>query len=374
MRAARLVAVAVGAIVAAGAPASADDVIPGSIVFARGGALLRSDTHGRNETELAKLPENAQVRALRTDAAGKILLVDLGTTWAYLPLDGSTQALADLPCAPGPASLAEDGLCVVCRAQQGAQIVNLAKGGTTPIDVPVAGARITGTGENRKLVWPASDGVWAAPPRDLASKTKVAPDAPLRGFLASPDGARALGTYSDSVYVDVRHTKQSDVLEGFALDGTAARRKAIRDGLPIEWSHDAQWVLVQDGSSACIMKVSGGQYKCWKGYTAASLSPDGKWALLFGNRDAAKSKGDKKSDKKTDKKNSKSDKKKQEPAPDAEPSESPESGDSPADIDDVALPPPTGPQSLYRAQLEGAYTTAPALVVKVVEGAAVWVP
>ena len=41
---------------------------------------------------------------------------------------------------------------------------------------------------------------------------------------------------------------------------------------------------------------------------------------------------------------------------------------------DVAVPPPTGPLSLYRTKLEGAFTDAPALIVKVVDGAAVWVP
>ena len=42
---------------------------------------------------------------------------------------------------------------------------------------------------------------------------------------------------------------------------------------------------------------------------------------------------------------------------------------------DVPLPPPTGPQSLYRVRLEGsAFTETPALVAKIVDGAAVWVP
>jgi hypothetical protein len=43
-------------------------------------------------------------------------------------------------------------------------------------------------------------------------------------------------------------------------------------------------------------------------------------------------------------------------------------------VDDVAVPPPTGPLSLYRAQLDGPYTETPALLVKLVGGAAVWVP
>jgi hypothetical protein len=43
-------------------------------------------------------------------------------------------------------------------------------------------------------------------------------------------------------------------------------------------------------------------------------------------------------------------------------------------VDDVAVAPPTGPLSLYRAKLDGPYTEAPTLLVKIVDGAAVWVP
>ena len=60
------------------------------------------------------------------------------------------------------------------------------------------------------------------------------------------------------------------------------------------------------------------------------------------------------------------------PPPD-EPSDA-EGGEEEAPVDDVAIPPPSGPLSLYRAQLEGAFTTAPQLIVKTVDGAAVWVP
>jgi hypothetical protein len=43
-------------------------------------------------------------------------------------------------------------------------------------------------------------------------------------------------------------------------------------------------------------------------------------------------------------------------------------------VDDVAVPPPTGPLSLYRAKLDGPYTEAPTLLIQLVDGAAVWIP
>lgn len=335
-----------------------------TIVYARGGALYKSDARGKSEAQLAELPANARVRALRTDAAGKVLLVDLDGKWWWMPADGS-KPLVELPCADGPAQLANDGACVLCRSTQHADrsvIIHLASGRVTPIAVPPPGARLVGAGANRKLVWADDSGVWSSPPGNPRKKTKLAPEAPLRGFLPSPDGSRAVGVYTDVIHETVRTTKPADMLMGFALDGTAARRKTVRASVPVEWSYDNQWVLVQDGSSACITRATGGQYKCWKGYTAVSIAPDGAYALLLGNRDRA-----------ADKKSSKQ-KQKQKRAPADEPSDEPEQREGEEPLDDVAVPPPSGPVALYRARLAGAFAETPALVVRVVDGAAVWLP
>jgi hypothetical protein len=338
------------------APAFADDDFAGAtIIFARGGSLYRTDPKGKNETELAKLPDKAVVRALRTDALGKVLLADLGGTWSWMLLDGSASALAQLPCVDGPAQLAEDGACVFCRAAKGSMIVNLATGKTFPVDVPAPGARLAGVGAQRKLIWADTNGVWSAAPGNPKKATRVAPDAPKRGFLPSPDGSRAVGVYADEVFTDAHNKKAADVLMGFALDGEGARRKGIANAIPVEWSHDATWVLVQDRASACLMRATGGEYKCWKGYTAASIAADGKFGLVLGNRDGSK--------KQTPPKNAKK--------PPAEETED-EGGDVPADVD---VPPPSGPLALYRIRLEGSpYTEPPALVTKIIDGAAVWVP
>src|SRR5687768_17194833 len=122
MRAARAMMLIAGSIIAlptasAGEPPP-DELATQTIVFVRGQTLIKSDGKGRNETELATLPEQAPVRALRTDALGKILLVDLGGKWLFMPLDGTTKTLTELPCDAGPAQLAEDGTGVLCRAKQ----------------------------------------------------------------------------------------------------------------------------------------------------------------------------------------------------------------------------------------------------------------
>jgi hypothetical protein len=350
VKAALALLAAIGGVV----PAFADEDprLAGSIVYARGGSLYKADTRGKGEVEVAKLPENTSVRALRTDAKGSTLLVDLGGKWSWMKLDG--KALLDLPCADGPAQLANDGACVLCRSAADANksvIINLATNKATPIPVPPPGARLVGDGANRKLVWADATGVWSAPPGQLTKKTKVAPETPLRGFLPAPDGSRAVGVYSDVVH-EGKTTKPAEMLMGFALDGQGARRKTVKASLPIEWSFDSQWVLLQDGSTACITRAMGGQYKCWRGFIATSISPDGAYALLLGARDVKPAKKDSK--------------KKKKPVDEDTESDEP--------VDDVNVPPPTGPVALYRAKLDGAFAESPSRIVQVVEGSAVWIP
>jgi hypothetical protein len=338
----------------AAAPALADDDFAGAtIVFAREGSLYRADPRGKNESELAKLPADANVRALRTDANGTVLLADVGGTWSWMPLDGSASALSPLPCVDGPAQLAEDTACVICRAQQGSIIVHLPTGKATPVAVSGStGMRITGVFGAHRLVWSDANGVWSASPATPAQATKIAPAPPLRGFLPSPDGKRALGVYADEVFTDAHHKQPAEVLMTFQLDGQGARRKTIQAGVPVEWSHDSEWALVQDGGSACIVKAAGGEYKCWKGYTAASIADGGKFALVLGNRDGSK---------------------KQTPAAKSKPTEGEDTEGAAAA--DVYVAPPAGPLALYRVRLEGsAYAESPVLVTKIVDGAAVWVP
>ncbi len=370
----RLAIAAVGLIASAASTPAAhaddNDYAGGTVIFARGGSLIRTDPRGKGETELAKLPAKVSIRALRTDATGSVLLVDLGGKWSWMPLDGSRSSLADLPCVDGPAQLATDGACVLCRAASGSIIVNLKSGKQAAVDIPAPGARLTGAGAERKLVWADATGIWASPPGNAKLKTQLGAEAPLRGFLPSPSGARAVGVYLDQEH-DGKQTKPAEFLMGFALDGQAARRKGIKAGVPVEWSHDSDWVLVQDGARACIMKAMGGQYKCWKGYTAASISSDGKWALILGNRDGSKKQA--KPDPKTGTAKTKA--KAKAKTKDPEPTDEPElDEEAPAPGDDVAVAPPGGPLALYRAQLEGAFTASPALIVQVVDGAAVWVP
>jgi hypothetical protein len=308
-----------------------------------------------------------------------------------LPLDGSTKQLAQLPCGPGPAQLSNDGSYVLCRgtdAKTGSLVFNIKSAKQTPLDVPTAGARLTGSGNELRVVWADGTGVWSAVPPQKKQPTKVAAEAPLRSFLVSPDGTHAVGVYKDEVFETLHKKVPAEVLMVFPLDGTNARRKSIQAGVPIEWSQDSQWILMQNKNQACITRAGGGQYKCWRGYTAAALAPDGKYALLFGSRDQPKAPAAKPAKPAKNAKGAKGAKKgknakQAKPAP-PPPSDTPEGTESEPDVpddagdetggDDVAVPPPGGPVALYRAELEGAFTKSPQLVTRDVAGAAVWVP
>ena len=109
------------------------------------------------------------------------------------------------------------------------------------------------------------------------------------------------------------------------------------------------------------MSPAGGEYKCWKGYTGASISSDGKWALVLGSRTKAEP--------------SKKSKKPKKATKTAEPTNEDENpGTEVTATDDVEVPPPSGPLALYRAELAGAFSQAPVRIVSVVDGAAVWIP
>jgi len=350
-------ALGVVALAAALAPARAAGPEPlGRVVFARGDALWLTDGRGKGPAiEVAKLPAPAsQVRVLRTDAAGDKLLVEVAGAWLWAPVptDGTATTLKPLPCGAGPARLSPGGDCVVCAGTDGqALLVRLDDGKTFRRPLPGTTALAERAGA-RSLVWIADGAIHAAPITDRTQAKVVAPTAPSRGLVVSPDGTRAVGIYRAPPAGMPRATEPRDQLMSFALDGTAAQRRLIRDGVALDWSWDGRWLLVQDGAKACVVRAVGGEYKCWKGFTAVGLAPDGAWVLMLGPRDGA-------------------------PAPESAPpppeGEVADGGEEEVDDDEVvALP--TGPLSLYRGKLAGAFTERPAVLEKVVDGPAVWLP
>ena len=131
------------------------------------------------------------------------------------------------------------------------------------------------------------------------------------------------------------------------MNDEAIRSLARRAGIAVDWTHDAQWVLVQDGVQGCEVRATGGEYKCFRGFTVESAAPDGRWMVLLAAPKVARP---------TKAKDAK------------------QAAAEPATTDDVPVVPPAGPLALYRGRLEGLLKEAPTQIVASVDGAAVWVP
>jgi hypothetical protein len=263
------------------------------IVFARGSALWTTDAKGKTKAhEVVTLPAGtsaSDVRVIRANAAGDTIVVDVGGRWFWMKLGADAdRALTELPCGAGPARLSAKGASVLCAAPDGqAQLVRLSDGRVFARDAPAAASSLVVRGEVRSMAWVDPQGrVVAAPVTEPSTVEVLAPQAPVRGFLAAPDGSRGVGVYAARP-LKPKDAPERDELFGFALDGTVGRRRLIRDGVVIDWSWDSHWLLVQDGDKACIARAIGGQFKCWKGFTAVSIAPDGAYALVLGARSGA---------------------------------------------------------------------------------------
>jgi hypothetical protein len=265
--------------------------------------------------QLAALPaELGAATSLQTDPAARVILVGSDVRWYWSPLrseagDLGALSFRKLPCAAGRATLSPDGAAVLCATPSGtATVVQLptlkqtfhpapleqtalvaapattqtgAAPSTAAPSTAASGAAPGGT--ELRLVWADPRGIWTAPVASPRAARQLAPEAPRSSFSVSPTGERGLGVYTGAAHHG-KNVTERDMLFGFALDGRAVRRKAIQHARPLTWSADARWVLVQDNESACIMAATGGQYKCWKGYRGVSISRDGHFALLLGNR------------------------------------------------------------------------------------------
>ena len=348
---------------ATGSAAASKDPV-GRVVFARGTSLWLTDGKGKGPAvELATLPgPAADVRQIRTDATGTTILVDVAGRWfwarmpaADLPKPEAPPAtLAELPCGAGAARLSLAGDCVVCASATGKTLlVRLDDGKSFARDLPGASIALTERDGKRELVWIADGAVRAAPIADRKAMRVVVPEAPSRGLVVAPDGKRAVGVYLAPPTGQPKTDAPRDQLFSFALDGGTARRRLLRDAVVLDWSWDSQWLLMQDGGKACVARAVGGEYKCWKGFTAVSLSPDGAWALVLGPRDGAAAPGD-------------------DDGGDDGPGEGEGGDDDSDDAGEATVALPTGPLSLYRARLPGTYTERPVLIERVVDGAAAW--
>ncbi|HET6612650.1 MAG TPA: hypothetical protein VFG83_11710 [Kofleriaceae bacterium] len=248
----------------------------GAILFARDNALWLVPADGSTEPARAVALSRpaTDLVAITASAAGDVVLLDFGDQHAVAHIKpGTIVKPQPIDCA-GPAVLAVDGNCILCPAgddhhgkvwlyllgQSQRRILKwlgpnpVAFIGQRPPAVAVTGSR----------------GLWRVDIQPF-HRQLVAPHKPKSHLLIAPNGKRAVGQYEINGRTE---------LVGFSLDGEAARRNLITGGVPVVWSADSRWLLVQHEKRACVVRAVGGEYKCWQRYRAIALAPDGAFALV----------------------------------------------------------------------------------------------
>jgi hypothetical protein len=243
------------------------------IVFVRDNALWRVPAEGgAGAVEVVALGAET-VTGLVASPAGDAVLVELGERVAWVSLTGATAALRALDCRP-PARFSPDGRYVSCTAATENKVAVYALPGEQRSLVDVPAAQVVGFISGSRLVVTDDAGVWAVPTEPGTQRALLAPHRPSGGLLVGPHGRRAVGVYP------ALSNHKSPGLYVFRLDGKGVRRRLLPDATAVAWSRDDRWVAVQGDRSACLVRATGGQYKCWKRFQALSMSPDGSYMLM----------------------------------------------------------------------------------------------
>ena len=278
--------------------------------------------------------------------------------------------------------------CVPCRKARAIghrSIVNLDDGKTHAGRHAAPGARLVGSGADRMLVWADDSGVWTAPPANLKTRPSVAPEAPLRGFSRQPRRhARARRLRRRGLRR--RAPQEARRRARWRSRSTAGRAPQVdQGGVPLEWSHDSQWVLVQDGGERVHhARESAASTSAGAASPPRRSRPTAGGRSLLGNREARRRRP-----RRSPRQAASARLTAQAASTPAEAARPRRASRRPPDRRDDREPdeprrdtPTTTSRSrrrparssLYRARLEGAFTIAPTLIVKIVDGAAVWVP
>ncbi len=267
----RLAAALLLAITVALPGAARADGPSGDVVFVRGSSLWRLPARATGTpVEIARLPDGAKkVTDLSAARGGAVLLLTVDGVPHWVEPDADAPPTARPLDCPRSGGLSPGGRCVVCAGETDVTVIRLADG--TARRRAFAAREVAFLGPDGREILAGDDhGLWALS-RRLPQPRRLAPERPLRGLLATPDGRRAVGVFREG---------GQEILETFRLDGTAVRRRLLQDAVPVAWSADSQWLLAQQGRSACIARGVGGEYKCWRRYHAVALAPDGSYALV----------------------------------------------------------------------------------------------
>jgi hypothetical protein len=221
--------------VAAAPPAEKAEPAPGRVLFVRGDALFTISGDGKGgETELTKLPpEVGQVTSMEASPDGGLVVVrgDKGSAWW---VNGETTWRTG--CA-GRARPSPTNECLVCETAGAVTLLGARNNFTVKLPGSYHDANFLGSA--RELAVLDADkgvlGFGVKTPKD----TRVLARPGATGYLlVSPDGSKAVAVYGRG--------KDSRVF-GLVLDGEGIPRSLGGPAVPVVWSSDSTWALVEYG-------------------------------------------------------------------------------------------------------------------------------
>jgi len=252
-----------------------------ALLFTQKGKLwVRANEKGAEPRPLMNIStKKTHSTELRVNRSGSHGLAKTGDAWWWLDIENKKKV--ELECLDTP-MLSTNGRCVLCRRSKQDYVLYI-------------------MGRKRRTLDRRNTGVmaFARAGKGDATITAVAGKLRRRAFAAkkagkmvtsfapeslsvAPDGKRGVGVFAKS---DTR----AGGLYSFRLDPSGAPRRLFRDSVAVAWSTNGEWLLVQADTSACLVRAVGGQYKCWDGFRAASLSGDGQDVYLIGDDEGVSS-------------------------------------------------------------------------------------
>ena len=311
--AAAIIVIATSAVGAAHAQPKKAAPVSGSLVYGQGNALWRVAAAGGEPTKIAELGFAAtRITRIATNsgtAAGTIFLVSTESNHYWVATRPDRVHVVRHVCR-GNATLSGDGNCVLCQNADSVITIERILPSAKKMTSPITGDLATLLGpKTRELVVVTANGVEAIRIARPKTRRVVAGVAPIRGLSVAPNGKHAVAQFGEA-------EDKGTGLYVFTLTGENVRRKLVSNAELVSWSRDSQWLVVNEAKRGCVVRASGGQYRCFDGFRGVGLAPNHKEALL------AKGK--------------------------------------------------VGAMTLFRVDLGGAHSKKPVLLLKGVQGAAIW--
>jgi hypothetical protein len=216
-------------------PADKAEPAPGRVVFVRGDALLAISGDGKGgESELTKLPpEVGQVSSMEASPDGGLIVVrgDKGSAWWV-----NGESTWRTGCA-GRARPSPTNECLLCES--GGAVTLMGARNNFTVKLPGSYHDANFLGSARELaVLDADKGVLGFGVQTPKETRLLAKPGATGYLLVSPDGSKAVAVYGRG---------PTSRVFGLVLDGEGIPRSLGGPAVPVVWSNDSTWALIEYG-------------------------------------------------------------------------------------------------------------------------------